>query len=169
CGGMYTANTMASAIEALGLSLPNSSAQDAISTDKREDSRRAGEAVVELVRKGIRPSDILSREAFENAITVVIALGGSTNAVLHLMAMAYEAGVPLSLDDFTRIGSRVPVLADLRPSGRYAMSELVEIGGIRPLMKTLLDRGLLHGDCLTVTGRTLAENLADIGPYPEGQ
>lgn len=169
CGGMYTANTMASAIEALGLSLPNSSAQDAISADKREDSRRAGEAVVELVRKGIRPSDILSREAFENAITVVIALGGSTNAVLHLMAMAYEAGVPLSLDDFTRIGSRVPVLADLRPSGRYAMSELVEIGGIRPLMKTLLDRGLLHGDCLTVTGRTMAENLADVAPYPPDQ
>lgn len=169
CGGMYTANTMASAIEALGLSLPDSSAQDAISADKRDDCRRAGAAVVELIRRGIRPSDIVSREAFENAITVVIAVGGSTNAVLHLLAMAYEAGVPLELDDFTRIGKKVPVLADLRPSGKYAVSELIAIGGLQPLMKRLLDAGLLHGDCLTVTGRTLAENLAGVGDYPAGQ
>ncbi len=169
CGGMYTANTMASAIEALGLSLPDSSAQEAVSAHKREDSRRAGAAVVELVRRGIRPSDILTRESFENAITVVIALGGSTNAVLHLLAMAHEAGIELALDDFTRIGARVPVLADLRPSGRYSMSELVAIGGIRPLMKMLLDAGLLHGECLTVTGRTVAQNLAGVGQYPQGQ
>ena len=169
CGGMYTANTMASAIEALGLSLPNSSGQEAISSQKHEDALRAGAAVVELVKRGIRPSEILSREAFENAITVVIAVGGSTNAVLHLLAMAYEAGIPLTLDDFTRIGQRVPVLADLRPSGKYSMSELVAIGGIQPLMKLLLDGGLLHGQCLTVSGRTLAENLAAVRPYPAGQ
>ncbi len=169
CAGMYTANTMASAIEAMGLSLANSSAQEAVSDTKRDDCRRAGAQVVELIRRGIRPSDILCREAFENAITMVIALGGSTNAVLHLMAIAHEARVPLSLDDFTRIGARTPVLADLRPSGRYMMSELVRIGGIRPLMKTLLDAGLLHGDLLTVTGRTMAENLADVQSYPEGQ
>jgi dihydroxy-acid dehydratase len=169
CGGMYTANTMACAIEALGLSLPNSSAQEAVSVDKREDSRRAGAAVVDLLRKGIRPSHIMTREAFENAITLVIALGGSTNAVLHLLAIAYEAGVPLTLDDFTRIGSRVPVVADLRPSGKYAMSELVAIGGVQPLMRTLLDAGLLHGDCLTVSGASLADNLAGVRPYPEQQ
>jgi dihydroxy-acid dehydratase len=169
CGGMYTANTMASAIEALGLSLANSSAQEAVSESKKDDCIRAGEAVVELVRKGIRPSDILSRNAFENAITVVIALGGSTNAVLHLLAMAKEAGVDLELDDFERIGRRVPVLADVKPSGRYLMSELIEIGGIQPLMKRLLDRGMLHGDCLTVTGKTVAENLANVQDYPEGQ
>jgi dihydroxy-acid dehydratase len=169
CGGMYTANTMASAIEALGLSLPNSSGQEAVSTQKRDDAARAGAAVVELVRRGICPSDILSLEAFENAITVVIALGGSTNAVLHLLAMASEAGIPLTLDDFTRVGKRVPVLADLRPSGNYSMSELVAIGGIQPLMKLLLDGGLLHGKCLTVSGRTLAENLAPVKPYAPGQ
>ena len=169
CGGMYTANTMASAIEALGLSLPNSSAQNAVSNHKRTDSRNAGAAVVNLLRRGIKPSDILSREAFENAITTVIAVGGSTNAVLHLLAMAYEAGIELALDDFTRIGARVPVLADLRPSGQYGMSELIEIGGLQPLLKMLLDAGLLHGDCLTVTGRTLAQNLADVEPYPAGQ
>jgi dihydroxy-acid dehydratase len=165
CGGMYTANTMASAIEALGMSLPNSSAQEAVSRAKRDDCRRAGEAVVNLVRLGIKPSDIMTRRAFENAITMVIALAGSTNAVLHLLAMAHSAGVKLSLDDFTRIGRRVPVLADLRPSGRYMMSELVAIGGIR----TLLDAGLLHGGCLTVSGRTMAEELADVRPYPRGQ
>jgi dihydroxy-acid dehydratase len=165
CGGMYTANTMASAIEALGLSLPGSSAQEAVSGEKRGDCRRAGEAVVALVKQGIRPRDILTRKAFQNAITVVIALGGSTNAVLHLLAIAHDAGVKLHLDDFTRIGRRVPVLADLKPSGRYLMSELVAIGGIQPLMKMLLDGGLLHGDCLTVTGRTLAENLAETGTY----
>ena len=169
CAGMYTANTMASAIEALGMSLPNSSAQDAISTDKRADCARAGEAVVRLVASGLRPRQIMTRRAFENAITVAIALGGSTNAVLHLLAIASAAEVKLSLDDFTRIGKRVPVLADLRPSGRYSMSELVAIGGIQPLMKTLLDAGLLHGDCLTVTGSTLAENLRAVKPYPKGQ
>ncbi|MCE8003277.1 dihydroxy-acid dehydratase [Billgrantia ethanolica] len=169
CGGMYTANTMASAIEALGMSLPGSSAQNAVSQAKRADCEAAGAAVLELLERDIKPSDIMTRQAFENAITVVIALGGSTNAVLHLIAMANTVGVPLSLADFTEIGRRVPVLADLRPSGRYMMSELVEIGGIQPLMKTLLEAGMLRGDCLTVTGRTLAENLADVAPYPEGQ
>ncbi len=169
CGGMYTANTMASAIEALGMSLPNSSAQNAVSPAKMDDCRRAGAAVVEMLRQGIKPRDILTKKAFENAITVVIALGGSTNAVLHLLAIASAAEVKLSIDDFTRIGKRVPVLADLKPSGKYSMSALVAIGGIRPLMKTLLDAGLLHGDCLTVTGETMAETLADVKPYPAGQ
>jgi len=169
CGGMYTANTMASAIEALGLSLPDSSAQEAVSENKRRDSYSAGAAVMNLIERGIKPSDILSREAFENAITTVIALEGSTNAVLHLLAIAHAARIPLALDDFTRIGKRVPVLADMRPAGRYSMSELIEIGGIRPLMKTLLDAGLLHGGCMTVTGRTLADNLAEVRPYPAGQ
>ena len=169
CGGMYTANTMASAIEALGMSLPNSSAQLAVSKDKEEDSLNAGAAVLELVRKNIRPSDILTRKAFENAITVVIALGGSTNAVLHLLAMAHAANVELTLDDFTEIGKRVPVIADLKPSGKYNMSHFCRIGGLEPLMKMLLDAGLIHGDCLTVTGKTIAENLSDIEPYPEGQ
>lgn len=169
CGGMYTANTMASAIEALGMSLPNSSAQAAISEDKRLDCERAGAAVMELLKKDIKPSDIMTKEAFENAITVIIALGGSTNAVLHILAMANAGDIDITLDDFTRIGENVPMLADLKPSGRYQMAELIEIGGIQPLMKTLLDEGLLHGDCLTVTGKTLAENLADVKPYPEGQ
>ncbi|MEQ1558242.1 MAG: dihydroxy-acid dehydratase [Methyloglobulus sp.] len=166
CGGMYTANTMASAIEALGMSLPNSSAQAAISEDKRLDCERAGAAVMELIKKGIKPSDIMTKAAFENAITVVIALGGSTNAVLHILAMANASNVDITLDDFTRIGKNVPMLADLKPSGKYQMAELIEIGGIQPLMKILLDCGLLHGDCLTVTGKTLAENLADVQPYP---
>jgi dihydroxy-acid dehydratase len=169
CGGMYTANTMASAIEALGLSLPDSSAQEAVSEAKRLDCERAGAAVVRLIAAGIRPRDILTRKAFENAITVSIALGGSTNAVLHLLAIAHEARVKLRLEDFSRIGRRVPVLADVRPSGRYLMSELIAIGGIQPLMKMLLDAQLLHGDCLTVTGRTLAQNLAATGVYPAGQ
>ncbi|MBM4232046.1 MAG: dihydroxy-acid dehydratase [Gammaproteobacteria bacterium] len=169
CGGMYTANTMASAIEALGLSLPDSSAQEAVSELKENDCWRAGEAVVRLVKAGITPSKILTRKAFGNAITVTIAVGGSTNAVLHLLAIAHAAGVRLTLDDFTRIGKRVPVLADLRPSGRYSMSELIAIGGIQPLMRRLLDRGLLHGDCLTVTGQTLAENLENVRDYPRGQ
>jgi dihydroxy-acid dehydratase len=169
CGGMYTANTMASAIEAMGLSLANSSAQEAVSNAKRQDSYQAGAAVFNLIERGIKPSDILCREAFENAITVAIALEGSTNAVLHLLAIAHAAGVPLELDDFSRVGERVPVLADMRPAGQYAMSELIAIGGIQPLMKTLLEEGLLHGDCLTVTGKTLAENLADVAPYPDGQ
>ena len=169
CGGMYTANTMASAIEAMGMSLGNSSAQEAVSDNKKEDCRRAAAAVVNLISKGIAPLDIMTKDAFENAISVVIALGGSTNAVLHLIAIAKEAGVELGLDDFTRVGARVPVLADLKPSGKYLMSELIEIGGIQPLMKRMLDRGLLHGDCITVTGETLAENLADVADYPEGQ
>ena len=169
CGGMYTANTMASAIEALGLSLPGSSAQEAVGEDKRSDCRRAGEAVVRLVREGLKPRDILTRRAFENAITVVIALGGSTNAVLHLLAIAHDAGVRLTLDDFTRIGRRSPVLADLKPSGRYLMSELVAIGGIQPLMKMLLAGGLLHPGCLTVTGHTLQENLENVPMYMSGQ
>ena len=169
CGGMYTANTMASAIEALGLSLPGSSAQEAVGEDKRADCRRAGEAVVSLVSEGLRPRDILTRRAFENAITVVIALGGSTNAVLHLLAIAHDAGVRLTLDDFTRIGRGVPVLADLKPSGRYLMSELVAIGGIQPLMKMLLQGGLLHPDCLTVTGLTMQENLENVPMYMSGQ
>ena len=169
CGGMYTANTMASAIEALGLSLPNSSAQEAVSEHKRQDSYNAGAAVCRLIERGIKPSDILSKEAFENAITLAIALEGSTNAVLHLLAIASAARVPLELNDFSRIGARVPVLGDMRPAGQYGMSELIRIGGIQPLMKTLLDAGLLHGGCLTVTGNTLAENLAAVTPYPEGQ
>jgi dihydroxy-acid dehydratase len=169
CAGMYTANTMASAIEALGMSLPNSSAQEAVSRHKIKDCEDAGKAVVRLVKAGITPSQILTREAFENAITVVIALSGSTNAVLHLLAMAHAANVPLELDDFTRIGARVPVLADLRPSGKYMMSELIRIGGIQPLMKILLDAGLLHGGCLTVTGKTLAQNLKSVKPYPKSQ
>jgi dihydroxy-acid dehydratase len=125
--------------------------------------------VVRLIERGIKPSDILSREAFENAITVTIALEGSTNAVLHLLAIAHAAGIPLSIDDFTRIGARVPVLADMRPAGKYAMSELIEIGGIQPLMKTLLEEGFLHGECLTVTGETMASNLASVAPYPQDQ
>ncbi len=169
CGGMYTANTMASAIEALGLSLPNSSAQAAISEEKRDDCRRAGAQVRHLLDANIRPRDILTRKAFENAITTVIALGGSTNAVLHLMAIAHSAGVKLGLDDFTRIGRRVPVLADLKPSGRYEMAELVRIGGLTPLLKMLLDKELLHGDALTVTGRSIADNLEAASAYPAGQ
>jgi dihydroxy-acid dehydratase len=169
CGGMYTANTMASAIEALGMSLPNSSAQAAISEEKFADCRGAGAAVLNLIKKGIRPSDILSKESFENAMTVAIALGGSTNAVLHLLAIAHAADIRLKLDDWTRIGKRVPVLADLKPSGRYSMWELVQIGGIVPMMKILLQDGLLHGDCLTVSGKTFKQNLAAVKPYPKGQ
>jgi dihydroxy-acid dehydratase len=169
CGGMYTANTMASAIEALGMSLPNSSAQLAIGEEKKIDCRHAGEAALALLKTGVRPRDIMTRKAFENAITVVIALGGSTNAVLHLLAMAHAASVKLSLDDFSRIGKNVPVLADLRPSGKYGMAHLVRIGGLPPLMKMLLDAGLLHGSCLTVTGRSVAENLKNTQPYPAGQ
>jgi dihydroxy-acid dehydratase len=169
CGGMYTANTMASAIEALGMSLPGSSAQNAVSNDKKADCEAAGAAVMNLLDRDIKPSDIMTKHAFENAITVVITLGGSTNAVLHLIGMANTAGVELSLNDFTRIGKKVPLLADLRPSGHYMMSELVAIGGIQPLMKMLLDAGMLHGDCMTVTGKTLAENLATVEPYADGQ
>lgn len=165
CGGMYTANTMASAIEALGMSLPNSSAQLAVGEDKRRDCERAGAAVMAMLRRDLKPRDIMTRQAFENAIVTCTALGGSTNLVLHLLAIAHAAGVPLSLEDFKEIGERVPVLGDMKPFGKYNMSHLVRIGGIRPLMKMLLDRGLLHGDCLTVSGQTLAETLADVQPY----
>ena len=170
CGGMYTANTMASAIEALGMSLGNSSAQEAVSAAKLDDCRRASAAVMNLLRKDIKPLDIMTRPAFENAIAVVIALGGSTNAVLHLLAMAREAQVALlagRLHDASV--PAIPVLADLKPSGQFLMSELIAIGGIQPLMKRMLDAGLLHGDCITVSGLTLAENLADVADYPAGQ
>jgi dihydroxy-acid dehydratase len=169
CGGMYTANTMASAIEAMGMSLPNSSAQDAISSEKVDDCLNAGAAIMNLLEQDIKPSDIMTRASFENAIKVVIALGGSTNAVLHLLAMAHTIGVELELDDFTTIGKKTPMLADLKPSGKYLMSELIKIGGIQPLMKTMLEAGMLDGSCMTVTGKTLAENLADVAPYPVGQ
>jgi len=169
CGGMYTANTMASAIEALGMSLPGSSAQAAISKSKETDSRNAGKAVLDLLKKNIRPSDIMTRQAFLNSIAIITALGGSTNAVLHLLAMAHSMNVKLSIDDFTRIGKKTPVLADLRPSGKYMMSELIDIGGIQPLMKMLLEEGLIDGDCLTVTGKTLKQNLQDVKPYPKRQ
>ena len=169
CGGMYTANTMASAIEALGMSLPGSSSQDAVSDDKQNDCKEAGLAIINLLDKDIKPSDIMTKKAFENAITVVISLGGSTNAVLHMLAMAYAIGVDLHLDDFTRIGKKTPVMADLKPFGSHYMSELNANGGIQPLMKMLLEKGLLHGDCLTVTGKTLAENLENIQPYNDKQ
>jgi len=169
CGGMYTANTMASAIEALGMSLPNSSGQNAEDQPKKDDCYEAGKAVLHLIEQGIRPSDIMTKKAFENAISVVMALGGSTNAVLHLLGMASTIGVKLKLDDFTRIGKKVPVVADLRPSGKYLMSELVAIGGVAPLMKILLREGLMHGDCMTVTGKTLAENLESVPDYPDDQ
>ena len=169
CGGMYTANTMASAIEAMGMSLPNSSAQAAVSKDKVADCKNAGTAVVNLIREDIKPRDIMTKKAFENAITTVIALGGSTNSVLHLLAMASAANVRLSIDDFTRIGRRTPVLADLRPSGKYMMSDFCGIGGLTPLLKMLLDEGFLHGDCMTVTGRTLRQNLRGVKRYPRGQ
>ena len=164
CGGMYTANTMATVGEAIGLSLPGSAAPPAI--DRRRDAYavKAGAAVVELIRQGITTRDILTKRAFENAITAVMALGGSTNAVLHLLAIAHEAQVDLSLDDFHRIGSKVPLLGDLKPFGRYVMSDMDKVGGIPVVLKSLLDAGLLHGDCLTVTGKTMAENLADIAP-----
>jgi dihydroxy-acid dehydratase len=169
CGGMYTANTMASAIEALGMSLPGSSSQDAIGGDKASDSFRAGQQVMELLKLDLKPRDIMTRKAFENAIRVVIALAGSTNAVLHLLAMANAVDVELTLDDFVELGKVSPVVADLRPSGKYMMSELVAIGGIQPLMKRMLDAGMLHGDVLTVTGQTLAQNLAGVPDYPAGQ
>ncbi|MGB1663280.1 MAG: dihydroxy-acid dehydratase [Gammaproteobacteria bacterium] len=169
CGGMYTANTMASSIEALGMSLPGSSSQDAVSTDKKQDCQNAGAAIKNLLDLDIKPSDIMTKKAFENSIAVVIALGGSTNAVLHLLAMAHSIGIDLDLDDFTRIGKATPVLADIKPFGVHFMSELNAIGGIAPMMKMMLKEGLLHGDCLTVTGKTLAENLQEISPYPDNQ
>jgi len=165
CGGMYTANTMASAIEALGMSLPNSSAQLAIGEEKRRDCERAGAAVMRMLEEDLKPRDIMTRKAFENSITVCMALGGSTNLILHLLAIAHSADVSLSLADFKEIGARVPLLGDLKPFGKYNMSHLIRIGGIRPMMKMLLDRGMLHGDCLTVSGKTMAESLADVEPY----
>ncbi len=164
CGGMYTANTMASAAEALGMSLPGSAAPPAVDRRRDEYARRSGQAVVELLRRGITTRDIVTRESLENAIAVVMALGGSTNAVLHLLAIAHEAGVRLDLDDFNRVGDKVPHLADVKPFGRYVMTDVDRVGGVPVVMKALLDAGLLHGDCLTVTGKTLAENLADIAP-----
>lgn len=169
CGGMYTANTMASAIEALGMSLVNSSSRVADSKEKTEEAHAAGRAVMHLVERGIKPSDIMTREAFLNAITVVTALGGSTNAVLHLLAMAQAAKVRLKLDDFTRIGKKVPVLADLKPSGKYVMADLAAIGGIAPLMARLLKEGLIDGDCMTVSGKTVRQNLANVKAYPRKQ
>tara|TARA_A100001011_G_scaffold51276_1_gene49249 strand:- start:1749 stop:3410 length:1662 start_codon:yes stop_codon:yes gene_type:complete len=169
CGGMYTANTMASSIEALGMSLPGSSSQDAVSNDKKVDCQNAGEAIKHLLDLDLKPSDIMTKKAFENSIAVVIALGGSTNAVLHLIAIAHCIGVDLDLDDFTRIGKVTPVLADIKPFGDHFMSQLNEIGGITPMMKTMLDNNLLHGDCMTVTGKTLEENLKDVDPYPSHQ
>ncbi|MDG0966665.1 MAG: dihydroxy-acid dehydratase [SAR86 cluster bacterium] len=169
CGGMYTANTMASSIEALGMSLPGSSSQDAVSDDKKLDCQNAGMAIKNLLDRDIKPSDIMTKKAFENSIAVVIALGGSTNAVLHLLAIAHSIGVHLDLDDFTRIGKNTPVLADIKPFGAHFMSELNAIGGIAPMMKSMLENNLLHGDCLTVTGQTLEENLIDINPYPDDQ
>jgi len=169
CGGMYTANTMASAIEALGMSLPGSSSQDAVSNDKKLDCENAGSAIKNLLDLDIKPSDIMTKKAFENSIAVTIALGGSTNAVLHLLAMAHSIGVDLELADFTRIGKNIPVLADIKPFGSHFMSELNAIGGIAPMMKTMLANNLLHGDCLTVTGKTLQENLDQVAPYPSSQ
>ena len=169
CGGMYTANTMASAIEALGMSLPGSSSQDAVSQEKKLDCQNAGAAIANLLDLDIKPSDIMTKKAFENSIAVTIALGGSTNAVLHLLAMAHSIGVDLELSDFTRIGKKIPVLADIKPFGSHFMSELNAIGGIAPMMKTMLASNLLHGDCLTVTGKTLEQNLAEIEAYPTTQ
>lgn len=165
CGGMYTANTMASAIEALGMSLPGSSAQTAVGESKKKDCENAGKAVLNLIEKNIRPRDILTLKAFENAITTCLALGGSTNLILHLLAIAHSAEVDLTIDDFDTIGRKIPLLADVKPFGKYHMSHLIRIGGIRPMMKLLLDRGLLHGDCLTVTGETIAESLKGVSPY----
>ncbi|MFS1519067.1 dihydroxy-acid dehydratase [Bacillus sp. SCS-151] len=169
CGGMYTANTMASAIEAMGMSLPGSSSNPAESSLKGEDCLKAGEVVYHLLEKGIYPKDIMTKEAFENAFTVVLALGGSTNAILHLLAIAHSVDVDLSLEDFDRLQKKVPHIADLKPSGQYVMQDLHEAGGVQAVMKVLLDEGLLHGQCLTVTGKTLAENLAEAPPLVEGQ
>ena len=169
CGGMYTANTMACAIEALGMSLTNSSAQAAISSAKKMDCRESAIALMRCVKKDIKPKDIINKKSIENAITVVMALGGSTNAVLHILAIAKSAGIKLSLNDFDRIGERTPVLADLKPSGKYSMSELIEIGGVAPLTKLLLEKKLLHGDCITVTGKTLKENLRKVSHYKKSQ
>ncbi len=169
CGGMYTANTMACAIEAMGLSLTNSSTQTAISKDKKLDCKNSAKALVQCIKKDIRPRDIITKKSLENAITVVMALGGSTNAVLHLLAIANAADVKLTLNDFNRIGKKTPLLADLKPSGKFSMSEFVKIGGLAPLMKILLDKKLLHGDCLTVTGKSIKQNLKTIKHYSKKQ
>ena len=169
CGGMYTANTMACAIEAMGLSLTNSSAQTAVSKSKSTDTKNAAKALMSCIRNDLKPRDIVTKKSLENAITIVMALGGSTNAVLHLLAIANEAKIKLTLKDFERIGKKTPVLADLKPSGKYSMAELVSIGGVAPLMKSLVNKKLMHGDCLTVSGKSLAQNLKKIKPYPSGQ
>ncbi len=169
CGGMYTANTMSSAIEAMGLSLPYSSSNPALSDDKKEECLKAGEYLKVLLEKNIKPSDILSKKAFENALTVVVVLGGSTNAVLHLLAMAKTANVDFTLEDVTRVNAKTPVLADLKPSGKYLMEDVFAIGGVPAVMKYLLQQGLLHGDCLTVTGKTIKENLDSVNALPDGQ
>jgi dihydroxy-acid dehydratase len=169
CGGMYTANTMACAIEAMGLSLTNSSAQTAVSKSKSTDTKNAAKALMNCIRNDLKPRDIVTKKSLENAITIVMALGGSTNAVLHLLAIANEAKIKLSLKDFERIGKKTPVLADLKPSGKYSMAELVSIGGVAPLMKSLVNKKLMHGDCLTVSGKSLAQNLKKIKPYPSRQ
>ena len=169
CGGMYTANTMACAIEAMGLSLTNSSAQTAVSKSKSTDTKNAAKALMSCIRNDLKPRDIVTKKSLENAITIVMALGGSTNAVLHLLAIANEAKIKLSLKDFERIGKKTPVLADLKPSGKYSMAELVSIGGVAPLMKSLVNKKLMHGDCLTVSGKSLAQNLKKIKPYPSRQ
>ena len=167
CGGMYTANTLASAIEALGMSLPGSSAQAAVSASKRRDCEMAGAAVVKMLERGITSRDIMTRKAFENSITTCLALGGSTNLILHMLAIAHSCDVDLDINVFRDIGERIPLLADVKPFGKYSMNHLIRIGGIRPMMKMLLDRGLIHGDCLTVTGETIAETLKDVQPYPK--
>ena len=169
CGGMYTANTMACAIEAMGLSLTNSSAQTAVSKSKSTDAKNAAKALMSCIRNDLKPRDIVTKKSLENAITIVMALGGSTNAVLHLLAIANEAKIKLTLKDFERIGKKTPVLADLKPSGKYSMAELVSIGGVAPLMKSLVNKKLMHGDCLTVSGKSLAQNLKKIKPYPSRQ
>ena len=169
CGGMYTANTMASAIEALGMSLPYSASAPAEAPEKLEECFKAGEAIRNLMEKDIKPRDIMTREAFENAMAVTMALGGSTNAVLHLIAMARAVEVPLTIDDFQTVSDRVPFLTDIKPSGRYVMEDLHNVGGTPAVMKALLEKGLLHGDCLTVTGRTIGENLDDLPGFSEGQ
>ena len=169
CGGMYTANTMACAIEAMGLSLTNSSAQTAVSKSKSTDTKNAAKALMNCIRNDLKPRDIVTKKSLENAITIVMALGGSTNAVLHLLAIANVAKIKLSLKDFERIGKKTPVLADLKPSGKYSMAELVSIGGVAPLMKSLVNKKLMHGDCLTVSGKSLAQNLKKIKPYPSRQ
>ena len=169
CGGMYTANSMATAIEALGMSLPGSSAQLAVSADKRRDCENAGKQVAKLIERDLKPRDIMTKNAFENAIRTCIALGGSTNIILHLLAIAHAAEVDVTIDDFARLGEEIPLLADVKPFGKYNMSHLIRIGGIQPMMRILLDRGLLHADCMTVTGKTIAENLEDIKPYSKDQ